>query len=259
MDQREINQDIWVHSGEDRVAEYARHAVRPVEALLLERHAAALTGRVLEIGVGAGRLTERLLTVADELTGIDVSEAMVSHCRRAYPQARFQTLDLRDLSAFGDAAFDALLAGYNVLDVLGHEQRALALAGWHRVLSAGGLLIVSSHNLHHADRIPSPARIRSRHPVLLARNIRRRRLRIANRERLAPLERHGDGWAVLNDEAHDFALLHYYATRDETAAQLAAAGFELVECVDLDGRAVGPGERAAGSAELHYVARRATS
>lgn len=259
MAQPDINDELWSHGDARLVREYRRHAVRPVERLLVDRYATELSASVLEIGVGGGRLTELLVALGGRVTGIDVSEAMVANCARRFPAASFLRMDLRDLSTFGDASFAALLAGYNVLDVLAHEPRGEALAAWSRVLTPGGLLIYSSHNLHHAGRIADPRRIISRNPVQVARNLRGRRSRIANHARLAPQEQHGDEWAVLNDEAHDHSLLHYYATRDENERRLAEHGFALVECVGLDGRAVDAGETAAESAELHYVARRASS
>lgn len=259
MTDRDVNRDLWSHVGDELVGEYDKHVLRPVEERLLERYAGDLSGRVLEVGVGAGRLTERLVAGAAAVTGIDVARAMVEHCRRRFPQAEFHELDLRDLSPFGDGAFTALLAGYNVVDVLGDEQRGAVLDEWRRVLGPGGLLVFSSHNLHYADRIPRPGRVLTKHPRQLVRNVRRRRQRIANHARLAPMERREGTWAILNDEAHDFGLLHYYATRDETERRLAAHGFALVACLDLEGRTVGPGEAAPACPELHYVARRAAS
>ncbi|MBV8952614.1 MAG: hypothetical protein JO179_00660, partial [Solirubrobacterales bacterium] len=49
-------------------------------------------------------------------------------------------------------------------------------------------------------------------------------------------------------------LLHYYIGRDEQARQLEQLGYELVECLDLEGVPVPPGARSQ-STELHYVAR----
>ena len=44
---------------------------------------------------------------------------MVEHCRSAYPDGTFAVGDLRDLSAQGDGSYDAIVASYAVLDVLG--------------------------------------------------------------------------------------------------------------------------------------------
>jgi hypothetical protein len=81
--------------------------------------------------------------------------------------------------------------------------------------------------------------------------------RLANRRRVRRLERVEPGYAMLNDEAHDHAFLHYYISRDDQVKQLADHGFELLECLDLDGEPVAAGEAAPASPELHYLARRA--
>ena len=78
-----------------------------------------------------------------------------------------------------------------------------------------------------------------------------------NRQRVLPFEVSEQSYAVLNDISQDFAALHYYITRNAQERQLAEHGFELLECLDLDGRPVGPEDEMADCAELHYVARRA--
>jgi hypothetical protein len=64
-------------------------------------------------------------------------------------------------------------------------------------------------------------------------------------------------YAIVNDEAHDFSVLHYYVSRDAQERQMMQVGYELLECLDLEGRCVERGETAAKCPELHYVARRA--
>ncbi|MFL5845663.1 MAG: class I SAM-dependent methyltransferase [Solirubrobacteraceae bacterium] len=258
-DQRRLNERVWSAATAAMQREYGRAPVRDVERQILADYAGDLSGRVLEIGVGSGRLTQLLAATAGELHGIDISPVMVEHCRATFPQATFSVADLSDLSAFADASLDAIVAGYNVLDVLDHEERAAALAEWARPLRPGGLLVVSSHNLHHGAGPADPGRLLARRPGTLLRNVLHRRARLANRARLAPLERREPAWAILNDEAHDFSLLHYYVTPGEMAAQLTGHGFTPLECRDLEGRAVTGAETAAGSSELHYVARRATA
>jgi hypothetical protein len=91
-----------------------------------------------------------------------------------------------------------------------------------------------------------------RRPAASLRSLPRR---FANRHRLRPLQRTERDYAIVNDEAHDFSVLHYYVSRDAQERQMMQAGYELLECLDLDGRCVEPGETAAKCPELHYVAR----
>ncbi len=261
-EQAELNAGVWARG--DFVKSYAGHELKRVEVVLLERNRLLLAGRVLELGCGGGRLTGHLIPLASHVHGLDIAPAMVDHCRRAYPEAAFSVTDVRDLSAFDGASFDAVLAPGNVLDVLGDAERRRVLGEIARILSAGGLLIVSSHNLAYAPRIEAPthiarpAAISPRAILAAAYHISRIPLRVRNRRRLRPLERFESDHAILVDCVHDYALLHYYISRDAQERQLAAAGLELIECLDLDGQLVEAGAQAGDSPELHYAARLST-
>jgi SAM-dependent methyltransferase len=233
-----------------------------VEAELFVRYRAELSGHVLEIGCGAGRLTRELCKLSDQVQAIDVSAAMVERCRQVCPQATVSQRDLRDLGGYETGSFDALVAPFNVIDVLDDADRNRVLEEFARILSAGGLLIMSTHNRAYAPRVVGPGR------QLLA-NVRARKLRstiagvvymprkVANHRRLRRHERFEPGYAILNDDAHDHSMLHYYISRDDQVKQLGDHGFELLECLDLDAQPVAAGEAAPASPELHYVARRA--
>ena len=254
-----LSTDFW--AGADLVRAYSGTDLRPVEAVLLERHHEALSGRVLELGVGAGRVTRHLCAIASEVHGIDVSQAMVEHAQAACPEAIIVRRDLRDLSEYEPAPFDALLAPFNVLDVLDHAERERALEGFGRVLAPDGLLIMSSHNRAHAPFVVGPGRqllehLRARRLRSVAAGVVRLPRRVANRHRLGRLEQRGSGYAIVNDSAHDYSILHYYISRDDQARQLGEAGFELIECLDLEAQPVANGGGAPTSSELHYVARR---
>ncbi len=248
------------YEGTDLVAVYSRLGLRPVEALLLDRYRDdALSRRVLEIGCGSGRLTRPLLEIAAEVHGIDISPAMVAHCRSRFPEGRFERRDMREIAAHPAAPFDALIAPFNVLDALGEDDRRRTLAGFHRAIVPGGLLIMSSHN--RAFSPPGPigevvSKARARSPRGVAAGIARLPRRLANHRRLQGSEVERPGYAIRNDVAHDFALLHYYILRDDQESELAEHRFDLLECVDLDGEPVPPGALAADCSELHYVARR---
>jgi SAM-dependent methyltransferase len=252
-DQAHLNAAFWERG--DYLEFYANRSLRPVEEVLLERFRDALAGSVLELGCGAGRLTGHLSEVAREVHGVDLSPAMVAYCRRAYPGATFTVGDLRDLSAFEAGSYDAVVAPFNVLDVFDDPERGCVLDEIRRVLVEGGLLIVSSHNRDYVPRVGARARLLIGTPRRPLQSIRRLPRRLRNRHRLAPLQRAENGYAIVNDEAHDFSVLHYYITRDAQERQFIERGFELLECLDLDGRAVSTGAVAARCPELHYVAR----
>ena len=178
---------------------------------------------------------------------------MIAYSRRRYPTATFAQGDLRDLSAFAEASYDAVVAAYNVIDVLGESARSEILDGIFRLPPPGGLVVVSSHNRAIADRLGDPLRLRGRPPreifwdaVSLPRWLR-------NRRRLVAFERTEPGYAILNDAAHDFSALHYYITRDAQQAQLRHAPSSS-SVLDLGGRTAA--REISESPELHFVARR---
>jgi SAM-dependent methyltransferase len=250
----DFNVGAWL-SG-DYVRDYDRRDIAPVEAVLLARHGKALSERtVLELGCGAGRLTRVVAALGADVTAIDVSPRMVAACARNVPAARAEVRDLRDLGAYPDSAFGAIVALDNVLDVLGDGDRRTAVAGIARVLMPGGLLLCSSHNQAHVPlmhRVPRSPRELAR-AVYHAPHLLRR---LRNRRRARAFEESANGYAIVYDSAHDNRLAHYYIGRDEQERQLADAGLELLECLDLDARPVGPGEAAERSTALHYAARR---
>jgi SAM-dependent methyltransferase len=253
--QERLNAEFWARG--DCVEYYANRELRAVEAVLLERHRDSLAGRVLELGCGAGRLTGHLCELAVSVYAIDLSPAMVAFCQSTYPRAEFSEGDLRDLSRFEESSFDVVVAPFNVLDVFGDVERRRTLNEIRRVLVEGGLLIMSSHNRSYAPRIAASVRVSIGDPRRPAASIKSLPRRLRNRRRLREFEHAESGYAIVNDDAHDYSVLHYYISRDAQQRQLADEGFELRECLDLNGLEVAAGCAAASSAELHYVARAA--
>ncbi|MGI8512932.1 MAG: class I SAM-dependent methyltransferase [Solirubrobacteraceae bacterium] len=251
--QRRANDGLW--SRTDVVRRYTGSELRPVETVLLARHRDKLTGRVLEIGGGGGRLTGHLAEIAALVTAIDISPHMLAALRERHPQVHTEERDLRDMGAYGDGSFEAVVAGFNIPDVLDHEERINLLDEIHRILSPGGMLIMSTHNRGAEHRITEPLRPQLRQPKQLAALLVHGRRWRRNRRRLVPHERRERDYSILNDVAHDFEALHYYIDRDAQERQLAAHGFDFVECLDLDGEPVPPGAAATQATELHYVAR----
>ena len=250
--QRRTNDARW--QDRRRVATYASRTLRPVEVLILIRYRDALRGRILELGSGAGRLTGYLLAIATSVVGLDLSAEMVAFAQAHYPAGQFVRADLRDLSSIQTGSWDAVVAGYNVIDVLSDGERASLLDEVRRVIAPGGLFVMSSHNLDAAHRVTESFRLGGRGVGDVIATLISMPGWLWNRRRMLRFERREDGYAILNDAALDFTALHYYITRDRQEAQLRAHGFELIEVLDLDGDPV-PAGTASASPELHYLAR----
>jgi SAM-dependent methyltransferase len=196
-----------------------------------------------------------LAEVAGRVHGIDISPEMLDYCRRALPGIEFEERDLTEVGGLGDARFTAIFAPFNIISILDHEGRMQAFDAFARILRPGGLLVFSAHN-RAFTRLHSPAWVISRDPRTMLSRVRHLPESVRNRRRMRPLERSEAGYALVNDLALNFSLLHYYILRDDQERQLAQHGFTLLECLDRQGRPVAPGEVAAHDPELHYVARK---
>jgi SAM-dependent methyltransferase len=254
MTPEDVNARVWAAG--NFVRHYEGRELRPPEVMLLVRHRPLFEHRVLELGVGAGRVSGYLIDLAQSFHGIDISPRMVEYCRARYPAGTFEVRDLRHLDAFETGSFDLVFAGYNLLDVLDDVERRRTLRELNRILASEGVLAMSTHNRAAIPSIPPPGHIERADPLRTAYRAVVAALSIYNHRRLAPLERDEERYAIVNDPAHGYRLLHYYIDRDEQERQLAEEDFELLECLDESGHVVPVGEPAASSSELHYLARR---
>ena len=238
----QANDQYW---SADHVRDYATRELRSVEAAILDRYSEDLSGgRILEVGCGAGRITGHLAEVAGHVHALDISAAMVAYCRWAYPQCSFRIADLRDLSEYDDGLFDGLVASFNVVDVLSHEERGPVLDDWRRVLSPGGMLVMSSHNRGHMPNVPTPggqviASLRTGNPKRVAGSIAKLPRRVRNKRRMGRFEIREADHAVATDSGGDYSLLHYYISRDDQARQLDSARLRP----DREPRSRGPAGR----------------
>jgi SAM-dependent methyltransferase len=262
--QAEWNTREW--SSGKHVHSYANQMLSPVEVQILVRYREALSGRVLDLGCGAGRMLTYLVMLGAEAHGIDLAPAMVEHCRRRLPEADVRVGDVAALRGCVDGPFDAVIAPDNLVDVFDDAERRRVLASVREVLAGGGLFVFSSHDLGWLQENPGPrpweqrsptrtlTKLLDASPAQLVRAVRNRREIARNRRRLGPLQERHDDHAIVNDFPHNYSLLHYYIRRDDQERQLEACGFELVECLAADGRRVVPGAHGI-SDSLHYIAR----
>jgi SAM-dependent methyltransferase len=245
------NAAVWRRG--DWVSTYDDRRISPAEALLLLRYREPLSGRVLELGPGAGRFTGYLAELATELTALEISPDMAEVCRRRVPSATVRVGDMVDLGDVPDASLEAVVGTCNVIDVLDDPGRRALLADLRRILVPGGLLVFSSHN--RDGRVHRPWHLHDwRRPAAVAGDVLRFPGRLRNHRRLRPLERDAGDYALRNDEAHDFTMLLYSIGAPAQRRHLAEAGFELEVCLTDEGDTVSESQTSAAP-YLHYAAR----
>lgn len=142
-------QNKAVYSTDEAVETYRNNAVRnglfPHEKEVIETYFAE-SGRVLDVGCGAGRTTIELHRRGHDVIGIDISERMVNAAREEFPKLNVEVGDATDLR-FDDNTFDNLLFSYCGIDYVHPEPaRRQALREIRRVLVPGGTVAFSTHN-----------------------------------------------------------------------------------------------------------------
>jgi SAM-dependent methyltransferase len=237
------------------VRHYLATDLRPVEARLLDEHAEAFGGRVLELGCGTGRVTGHLAARAAHVDALDISAHMLDVARDRYPQVAFHEGDMTELSGFADGAFDAVVAPCNVIDVLDDARRRALLRDARRLLAADGVLVFSSHNRARIPLLKEPWQLPTHDPLAFANAVARLPVRMRNHRRLQRHAVRAADYDILNDSAHDWSLLQYYISPAGQRGQLADCGLELEGCFALDGTPVDEHDPPPETPELHYVAR----
>ena len=76
----------------------------------------ACKGKVLEVGVGTGRLFKKALSGGADIYGIDISESMLDVLYKKLPQAQHSRISNQDIVDFSfDSEFDLIIAPFRVL------------------------------------------------------------------------------------------------------------------------------------------------
>jgi len=153
---RESYDVIAIHQGD--VLGSADLSGRPVDRALLGVFAewvrAAGGGLVADMGCGAGGITKVLNGLGLDAFGVDLSPQMVALARRRYPGLRFEVGSMLALD-LPDDCLAGILASYSIIH-LPWERRAEVFAEFHRVLAAGGqvmLVFQIGEDRGHRDQV----------------------------------------------------------------------------------------------------------
>jgi ubiquinone/menaquinone biosynthesis C-methylase UbiE len=182
---------------------------------------------ILDMGVGAGRTTPALSSIAGRYVGADYSHSMVSACRVQWPNLLFEHCDATDMAQFSDGEFDAVVFSFNGIDeIRTDEERARCLSETARVLKAGGIYIFSSHNARIIGIWPNLSTAKGiQIPWRIVRAIGKTAT-IAPRMLLSRTWWNQEGY--IRDSVHG-GMIHYVSTPQTMKPQLTRAGFEVVD------------------------------
>jgi len=130
-----------------RYAEFVRGALdalpldRAVLAAFAEHVLAGGGGLAADLGCGEGRIGAHLAGLGLEVTGIDLSPAMIEIARATYPGLRFATGSMHALP-LGDGTLAGIVSWYSVIHAAPGDLPAY-LAEFRRVLKPGGYLLAA--------------------------------------------------------------------------------------------------------------------
>ena len=118
---------------------------KPFDREFLDRFASAVKGRgkVVELGCGPAHVAAYLAMGGVDISGVDLSPAMVGEAQRLFPELEVIVGDMLELP-FGDASLGGLIAFYSIIH-FDDEQLETAFSEMARVLKDSGLLALAFH------------------------------------------------------------------------------------------------------------------
>ena len=239
------------------VSSYVNMRLQNPEVMILVKHSEKIIGKhVLDIGCGSGRTTAILKNLSSGYIGLDYSLEMVESCRKRFGDVRFIHGDVRDMSEFKWEEFDYVMFSFNGLDSINHEERLQGLREINRVLKQDGLFVFSSHNRNHRYAISRPKMEFSTTPCKQAGNLMKFFKSTCNRLRNKNHQVFNEQYAIINDVAHNYAMLTYYIDKVNQVKQLEDVGFETIEMYDTFGNTLNLDSDDKDSAWIYYVARK---
>ncbi len=239
------------------VSSYINMRLQNPEVMILVKHRESIVDKhVLDIGCGSGRTTAILKNLSSGYIGLDYSLEMVESCRRRFENVRFIHGDVREMNEFKDEEFDYVMFSFNGLDSINHEDRLKGLREIRRVLKQDGLFVFSSHNRNHRYAISRPKMEISITPCKQAGNFTKFIKSIRNRLKNRSHQVFNEQYAIINDVAHNYAMLTYYIDKVNQVKQLEDMGFETNEMYDTLGNMLNLDNDDKDSAWIYYVSRK---
>ena len=141
---------------------YASHladelAGKPLDRQLLDRFADQMRGAgpVCELGCGPGHVARYVHERGADVSGVDLSPAMVEEARRLHAGMTFSEGDMLDLDEVDDGSLAGVVSFYSIVH-LPADSLPTAFREMRRVLRPGGVALVA---FHVGDEIVRPGEL----------------------------------------------------------------------------------------------------
>jgi SAM-dependent methyltransferase len=108
--------------------------------------------RVLDFGCGCARLLRHWPEGRTRLVGVDHDRRLIEWSRRAFPHVEFEVNALESPLAYDDESFDLVYA-VSVFTHLGERAQLFWIRELRRVLTRGGLLLLTLHGRSRLDQM----------------------------------------------------------------------------------------------------------
>ncbi len=112
---------------------------KPTDREILATFARETIGPVLDVGCGPGHVTHHLHQLGLDISGLDLSPAMVSTARALYPHIRFEEGSMLDIA---QRELGGVVAWYSIIHTEPDQLPALFDA-FHDALRPGGSLVLA--------------------------------------------------------------------------------------------------------------------
>ena len=114
---------------------------------MIQRQPFPTTGKLLELGCGAGNLSIKFAQLGYDVTGVDIAPTAIDWARENVANANvdvtFLQNDVLILPAIADVSFDIALDGHCFHCIIGSD-RSQFLQTAHRILKPSGILIINT-------------------------------------------------------------------------------------------------------------------
>ena len=144
MDLKDRLRTQWAESVEDWIQQDQSVRTGMLDSWMLEALGDVSGKRVIDIGCGEGRFCRLLAGLGADVTGIDLTEALVDRARSlAVGREEYIVGNAEDLSPIDDECFDLAVSYIVLVDLFDHRG---SIQSAFRVLRPGGRLVVC--NVH---------------------------------------------------------------------------------------------------------------